>query len=262
MPRGPGPVTVTLNNVDSFTCDELVHKVRDLLCRQAFRDHPRKPKDCSQYGGGVITNERACTDPSCGANHTAPICALRFNTAQRFELWQKALGDPQTGVVQVRPRLCRSGSNDSAASAASAASHGSVGLQSEVVSDAETTAMATAGLAGKRKAEPRVGIVVTQDNVGKMVMSQLPFAVRDKLCRAAFAAYPRGDDDCSLYGGSVITNEDRCTKNNCQANHGAQICKLRIGDKARFKLWQDALGDKNGHVEIFPKRKGNKKRRS
>lgn len=262
MPRGPGPVTVTLNNVDSFTCDELVHKVRDLLCRQAFRDHPRKPKDCSQYGGGVITNERACTDPSCGANHTAPICALRFNTAQRFELWQKALGDPQTGVVQVRPRLCRSGSNDSAASAASAASHGSVGLQSEVVSDAETTAMATAGLAGKRKAEPRVGIAVTQDNVGKMVMSQLPFAVRDKLCRAAFAAYPRGDDDCSLYGGSVITNEDRCTKNNCQANHGAQICKLRIGDKARFKLWQAALGDKDGRVEIFPKRKGNKKRRS
>jgi len=262
MPRGPGPVTVTLDNVDSFTCEELARKVRDLLCRQAFRDYPRKPKDCSQYGGGVITNERACTNPSCGADHTAPICALRLDTAQRFELWQKALGDPQTGVVQVRPRLCCSGANDSVASAASAASHGSAGFQSEVVSDAEATAMATAGLAGKRKAEPRVGIVVTQENVNKMVCSQLVNAVRDKLCKAAFAAYPRRLGDCPLYNGSVITNENKCTKENCKADHDAQICKLRVGNKARFKIWQDALGDKDGRVEVFPKTKGNKKRRS
>ena len=83
-----------------------------------------------------------------------------------------------------------------------------------------------------------------------------------KLCRAAFAAYPRGDDDCPLYNGSVITNEDKCTRDNCKAKHDAQICKLRISNKARFKLWQAALGDKDGRVEIFPKRKGNKKRRS
>ena len=81
MPRGPGPVTVTLNNVDSFTCDELVHKVRDLLCRQAFRDHPRKPKDCSQYGGGVITNERACP---CGCGRLPPLSCLSRSLATAF----------------------------------------------------------------------------------------------------------------------------------------------------------------------------------